>query len=195
MSKNKIVKIVTDINKFKDRVFEITSDTSYNDVLRCISDVKRALYENRETPALCAPQIGYDLRLFVVIQAKSEANRFKSFLNPMIVSHKGYHFSREKCLSIPDKEFIVPRYDEIHLAYQTSDGHIASETYKGAYSEVIQQMVHLLDGITLSDIGLDLDDVGGPKAFDRASNSDKVKLLSMYLFYGLTFCAKLYTMI
>lgn len=175
----KVISIVTDIEKFQDRVDEITSANSYESIKSVISDIKRALYDNRNSVALCAPQIGENLRLFVVNTAgpkNAGESRFKVFLNPLIVSSKGMHLSRENNLSIPDKEFIIPRRDEIHVAYQTTDGHIESETYKGAYAEIVQQMIEMLDGITLEDYGLEID-----SDFDKASQKDKETIIRMYL--------------
>ena len=67
------------------------------------------------------------------------------------------------------------------MAFQHEDGYVDSETYVGAYAEVVQQMIEMLDGIILIDYGLDLDDIGGPEAFDKASNKQKTELLAMYL--------------
>lgn len=178
---NKYVKVETDITKFADRVDEITATTAYETVKHSIAQLKRVLYANPEVAAVCAPQIGDDLRLFVVRTAKTESERFKVFLNPLIVSGEGLHLSRENSLSIPGKEFIIPRKDKIHVAYQTALGEVSSETYVGAYSEVIQQMIEMLDGITLADYGFDLDDIGGPAAYDKAPKKQQTQVLAMYL--------------
>ena len=181
MKNYKHINIIQDPNAFEERVDEITNDVSYDTVKHTIADLKRALYANPDCAALCAPQIGVNLRLFVVKTAKSENQRFHVFLNPLIVSSEGLHLSRETSLSFPDKQFIIPRKNKVHVAYQKEDGKIDSETYFGAYGEVVQQMIEMLDGITLADYGLDLDDVGGYKAFDRASKKLQVEMLAMYL--------------
>lgn len=173
--------IITDLNTFSDRVDEITSATSYETIKHCVSTLKKVLYDNPDFPAICAPQIGNSLRLFVVRTAKSESDRFKVFLNPMIVSSEGLHMSRESNLSIPNKQYLIPRKNKLHVAYQTIDGHVESETYLGAYAEVVQQMIEMLDGITLADYGLDLDDAGGPAAFDKATKKSKAELIALYL--------------
>lgn len=174
-------KIITGVENFTERVDEITSQVSYEKVKHTISELKKALYNNSSLPALCAPQIGIPLRLFVVKQAKAETDRFKVFLNPMIVTAEGLHLSREVSASVPEKEFIIPRRNKIHVAYQSEDGHVLSDTYLGAYAEVIQQMIEMLDGITLADYGLDLDDVGGPEAFTKAPKKQQAEVLALYL--------------
>ena len=171
--------ISTDLSLFDERVNEIMSDTPYSEVKDTINTLKSELLKNKNIAALCAPQINKELRLFVV---KTADKKFDVFLNPMVVTKsKEIHLSMEENPSIPDKKFIIPRYNEVHVAFQTHDGHVDSKTYKGAYGEVVQQMIQMLDGITLADYGLDLDDVGGYKAWDRASKADKQEVIQMYL--------------
>lgn len=183
MSKLDFVKILVDEDGtlFENRVDEIDSSVSYDAVKHTISRLKRALYDNPSVPALCAPQIGDNLRLFVVRLSKTETNRFKVFLNPLIVCHEGMHLSREVNPSFRDKQFIIPRYNNLHLAYQEEDGKVNSETHFGPFAEVVQQMVELLDGIPLTSYALDLDDVGGPEAFDKATKKDRTTVLATYL--------------
>lgn len=178
---NKIIDIETNSNKLQERVDELTSATSYDTVKSVISKIKQTLYANKDIPGLCAPQIGENLRLIVVRLSKTETERFKVFINPIIVSSEGLHLSRETNPSFPGKQFIIPRKDKIHVAYQTPDGHVSSESYVGAYAEVLQQLIEMLDGILPSDYGLDLDDVGGPEAFDSASDNDKSAMLALYV--------------
>lgn len=179
--KTNYVKIETELTKFADRVDEITSQTSYDDVKHAVSQLKRALYDNQDAVALCAPQIGIDLRLFVVKTSRTESERFKVFLNPLIISSEGLHLSRETNLSLPGKQFIIPRKNKVHVAYQAANGEVGSETYVGAYGEVVQQMIEMLDGITLMDYGFDLDDIGGPEVYDKASKKQQTEVIAMYL--------------
>ena len=181
MKAESVSKIITDPTKLCERMDEINSSTSLQTVKSIVSKLKRVLYDHPEVAAVCAPQIGSNLRLFVVKVAKSESERFRVFINPMVVSREGTHLSRENNLSFPNKEFIIPRSNKVHVAYQQLEGYITSETYIGTYGEVVQQMIEMLDGITIADYGLDLDDVGGVKEFDKATQKDKAQVISMYL--------------
>lgn len=181
MRANQKVKIITDESIFSERVSEITSSSSLEDIKHCASKMKRALYDHKDTAGICAPQIGENLRMFVVRTSRDEADRFKVFLNPMIINSEGIHMSREANLSFPNKEFIIPRKNKLTLAYQTVEGRVEADSYIGAYAEVVQQMVEMLDGITLADYGLDLDDVGGPEEFDKATKKSKTELIALYL--------------
>lgn len=179
--KTTISSIITDLNKFNDRIPEIESNAKYGEVLETIAKIKAVLNSEKNYVSLCAPQIGSDLRLFVVKKEQNERSpesRYDVFLNPMIVNKKGLHLSREISLSIPGKEYIIPRYNEIHLAYQEKDGRVNSKTFIGAFAEVIQQMVEMLDGITLADYGLEV-----IEGFDKASNKEKQEIISMYIKY------------
>lgn len=171
--------IRTDLSLFEERISEIDNSTPYSEVKEAIKVIKNEMHRDKELVCLCAPQVNKKLRLFTV---KTAGNTFKTFLNPMIVNQsKETHLSLETNPSLENKTYIIPRRNEIHVAYQTPDGHIESESYKGVYAEIIQQMVEMLDGITLADYGLDLDDVGGYAKFKRATKKDKETVIQMYL--------------
>ena len=175
--------IRTDISELQERIDEISGAVDFGDVVDTIQELRTEILKNKLT-CLCAPQIGKKLRLFVV---KTADKKYDAFLNPMIVSKsKEIHLSMENNASIPDKYYIIPRYNEVHVAFQTSDGHVDSKSYKGAYGEVVQQMIEMLDGITLADYGLDLDDLSetgkdGLKVWNKASKKEQAEVLAMYV--------------
>ena len=134
-----------------ERVDEITGKVALKDVKEAINIIKTELRKNKDIVCLCAPQVGKNLRLFVV---KTNSNNYKEFLNPMVVNKsKEQHLSRERNVSVGKKDYIIPRANEIHLAYQTYDGHINSESYKGPYAEVIQQMTEMLSAHSTEEPG------------------------------------------
>lgn len=175
---NYILKIVDDPNKFVDRVPEILGDISHDQVKHVAADLKDTIQANKDLVALCAPQIGQSLRLFCV---RFSDNKIKTFLNPMIVKQEGLHLSREVNASLKDEEgklqeYIIPRHNEISVAYQQTDGRVEVDQFKGILAEVIQQMVEMLDGILLSDYGLPVLD-----GFDKATKEEKEQIITMYL--------------
>lgn len=166
--------LVVDKLKVNERVDEIDSKTSFKDVKETIRLIKTELIKNPDLVCLSAPQINKNLRLFVV---KTNNREFKEFLNPMVVSKsKEQHLSREHTVGVSNRDYIIPRFNEVHVAYQTYDGHISSESYKGAYGEVVQQMIELLDGISIADYGLEV-----IPAFDKATDEEKEQVIGMYL--------------
>lgn len=171
-------RIKTDLNRFNERQDEIGSTADSKYIKETINILKSELRQNKDLTCLCAPQIGKNYRLFVV---KTADKTYKEFLNPMIItSSKERHLSMEQNPSFPNKTFICWRHDNLHLAYQKENGEVSSETYKGPYAEVIQQMVQMLDGVLLSDIALDLDDVGGLEAWNSASQDEKIEVMQMF---------------
>lgn len=166
-------RIVTDLNKLNDRVDEaILQDEAK--VTETIENIKEILYKKKDIVALSAPQIGVKARIFCIKFANGD---IRTFINPFMTAHtKNLHLSRETSASIPDKEFIVPRIDEVQAVYQTPVGKIENNLFTGVVAEIFQQMVQSLDGIMLSDIGLEV-----LEGFDEADEETKNKIIDMYL--------------
>jgi len=165
-------KIITDLEKLSTRASEtiLQDEENLNQTIKWIKDI---LYADDNLVALAAPQIGVDSRLFCI---KFSGGDIRTFINPMIKGKKGMHLSREKCISIPGKEFIIPRYDEIEVIYQTPTAKIEENVMKEAVGEVFQQMMHLLDGVLLSDLGLEV-----IEGWDEASEEEREEVIKVYL--------------
>lgn len=169
-----VLKIVDDREKLSDRADEILKADSPESVTRLINDLKDTLRANKDLCALAAPQIGSGKRVFCIKFANGD---IRAFLNPIVLTHgKGIHLSRETCASLGSTEYIIPRYDEITVGYQTPMGVPESNIFKGAPAEVFQQMCELLDGILLDDYGLEVLD-----GFDKLKKEDKKAIIDMYL--------------
>lgn len=169
-----VLKIIDDKAKLSDRADEILKGDSPESVTRLINDLKDTLRANKDLCALAAPQIGSGKRVFCI---KFSNGDIRAFLNPMVLTHsKGVHLSRETCASLGATEYIIPRYDEVTVGYQTPMGVPESNIFKGAPAEVFQQMCELLDGILLDDYGLPLE-----KGFDDLNKKDKNTIIDMYL--------------
>ena len=173
-----VLKIVDNPDKFTERVSEILGDTRPDEIQHAASDMKDTIKANKDLVALCAPQIGQNLRMFCV---RFSDDKIKTFLNPMIVKQSGLHLSREINASLKDEkgnlqEYIIPRHNEISVAYQQTDGRVEVDQFKGVLAEVVQQMVEMLDGVLLSDYGLPV-----IEGFDKATKEEKQQVISMYL--------------
>ena len=94
----------------------------------------------------------------------------------MIQKAEGLELSREKCSSIPDKEFIRPRNNKIHVIYSTPLGKIESVMLAGKAATVFQHEMDHLDGLLISDVGLEID-----KDFDEATEEERLEVINMYL--------------
>ena len=163
------VKIEQNLEKLWTRCDEIDVE----EAAPIVAKLKDVLFDRKEFVALAAPQIRKKKRIFGIKFANGD---IRAFINPMITKTEGLHFSRENSPSIPDKEFIVPRYDRIIAIYQTPTGAIEENIFEGAVAEVFQQMVQLLDGITLADLGLEI-----IPEWDEATDEEKTAVLNAYL--------------
>ena len=137
-----------------------------------ISNIKKAMKKNNLV-SLSAPGIGYNKRVFCV---DFSDNEIKTFINPVIVDKTELKLAREVCSSLPDEEYLLPRHYEIDVIYETPTGKIKTNRFKDVASYVIQHEIDHLEGVTIKDIGLEVDD-----DFDSATEEEKQEIITMYL--------------
>lgn len=136
------------------------------------ANIKRAMRKNNLI-SLSAPGIGYNKRIFCIDFSDKE---IKSFINPVITNAMGLQLVREQCSSIPNKEYVVPRNTTIDIIYETPTGQIKTKRLKDVVAYVFQHEIDHLNGVTLEDIGLEVD-----KDFDDATAEEREEIISMYL--------------
>lgn len=163
--------IITDIEKLSIRTDELDVRKENKEVRDITVALKNAVREHNLT-SLSANQIGFDKRIFVI----NFSGDIRTFINPVITQVKGFELSRETCSSIPDKTFIRPRHNDIMVMYQTPLGKIESKQFMGAAAKVFQHEMDHLDGLLLSDIGLEIDEM-----FDNATEEERMEVINMYL--------------
>ncbi len=166
------IKNEKNLSKLSERCDEIDTRKENNEMREIILALKHTLQEHKDGCGLAANQIGYNKRIFVI----NFAGDMRTFINPVIADAKNLTLNREKCLSIPNKEFIRPRHTEITVMYQTPLGKSESRKLIGMAAFVFQHELDHLDGLLLSDIGLEID-----KTFDDAPEEEKDKLLNAYM--------------
>ncbi len=172
-----VLKTIKDKDVLRDRADEIV--LVFNDRPRIkgiINDLKETIKCNPSLVALAAPQLGHKERIFVIKFANGDV---RAFINPAIIRSEGMHLSREVAIGIDDKEYLVPRCDEIYATYQTPDmigDRCDMNKFSGPVAEVFQQMNDLLNGVLLEDIGLELLD-----GWDEASPEEREEIIAMYL--------------
>lgn len=171
IQKKEIITDLTELDKL-GRADEIDVRKENKVMREIVANLKRTMRKNHLT-SLSAPAIGYKKRIFCVDFSDKE---IKTFINPLITRMEGIELTREVCSSIPGKEFIRPRNSLIGLMYQTPTGVIKNNTFKGLAAHVIQHEIDHLEGITLSDIGLEID-----TDFDSATEEERFEIINMYL--------------
>ena len=172
MSKKDTKQIITDEMQLADRAVEIDTSTQNKEMREIISALKATIKANNIS-ALSAPAIGYNRRIFCVSFSDSE---IKTFINPIIIPGGELTISKETCTSIPGKTFIIPRNTEVSVMYQDPLGRAQSRKLKGVAASVFQHEIHHLDGLLISDIGLEID-----KDFENASLEEQEEVIKAYL--------------
>lgn len=167
-----VKEIVTDIEQLGERCDEVDVRKENELMREIILDLKHTLREHEKGVGLAANQIGYNKRIFVI----NFNGDIRTFINPIITNVKGFTLNRESCLSLPGKEYIRPRHEEITVMYQTPLGKSESRKLFGLAAHVFQHELDHLDGLTIADIGMEID-----SEFDKATQEEKDAIVDMYL--------------
>lgn len=167
--------IIKDPKAFLDRCDEVSLDNPKEAPLieQTIQDLKDTLRANTDLVALSAPQIGAKMRLFCI---RFKNGDIRAFLNPLVITRKGIHLSRENQIGMSSTEYIVPRSNEVQVAYTTPVNVHELNAFLGVVGEVFQQMLDLLDGTLLQMYGLEI-----IPEFDEASEEEKKAVIDFYL--------------
>lgn len=165
--------IITDIDKLGSRAEEI-DPRKQGQLVQEITRALKTTIREKGIFSLSAPAIGYPYRVFCV--AFDKGNNIRTFINPIISNASGFELSREKCTSIPDKEFVRPRNNKITFMYMSPMGKIETRSVAGYTAKVIQHEIDHLDGLLLSDIGLEIDE-----DFDKAPEEERLEVINAYL--------------
>lgn len=167
-----VKEILTDEIALSERATEIDTRTEAKELRTIVSELKATMRKSG-LKSLSAPAIGYNRRIFCINFSDLE---IKTFVNPIICNAKGLQLSREVCSSIPNKKFIRPRNNDIFVYYQSPDGKPNSRELVGLAAIVFQHETDHLDGLLISDVGLEVDE-----DFDTMSDEDKTELINEYL--------------
>lgn len=170
---------ITDIEELAQSSIEIDTKKDNKKMREIITELKYRIGKDNLT-ALSAPQIGEKYRIFCIKftekKGKKASETIKTFINPIVTGIKGIVVDREADICIPNKQFIIVRNNELSLLYQNPLGNNLSQKFSGKSSAVVQLMMDHLDGILLTDLGLEIDE-----KFDEASEEEKNELIEAYL--------------
>lgn len=115
-----------------------------------IKELRETMESRADTVALAASQIGINARIFCL----RFEDKIKIFINPIIIKKSGSTITGETFVSMPGKEILVARPDEITAVYYTDEYKYEENKFIGAAARLFDQTYQLLDGITPADIGL-----------------------------------------
>jgi len=141
-------------------------DETYTDLETLIEDMFETMYRAKGV-GLAAPQIGRNIRLFIVdgspFAEKEEGedddpralgieNFKKVFINPIIEEEGGEEWSfQEGCLSIPKIRENVSRKSDIVISYYDENWELKEERYSGYAARIIQHEYDHIEGILFTD--------------------------------------------
>ena len=170
---------ITDVEELVQSSIEIDTKKDNKKMREIITELKYRIGKDNLT-ALSAPQIGEKYRIFCIKftekKGKKTSETIKTFIKPIVTGIKGIVVNREADICIPNKQFIIVRNNELSLFYQNPLGNSLSQKFSGKSSAVVQLMMDHLDGILLTDLGLEIDE-----KFDEASEEEKNELIEAYL--------------
>jgi len=174
MRRPEVKEIITDEIKLQNWAEEISTKTE-NPLLReIVSDLKATMKANN-LKSLSAPAIGYNYRIFCV----DAGIEIKTYINPVAyndpASKPTAQAAIETCSSIPGKRYLRFRTDKISMMYQRPNGLPESKEFSGWLAVVIQHEMDHLNGIILSDYGLELDD-----NWEKMTQKDRAEILKEY---------------
>ena len=167
-----ILTIEKDEIALSKRALEIDTKNQAQMMREIIQDIKSTM---RVTGLkhLSAPAVGHERRIFCIDYEDLE---IKTYINPIIADAKGLTLSREIDPCIPDRTYLIPRNTEITTIYQRPTGQTETRQLLGMAAIVFQQELNHLDGVLLSDIGLEIDE-----DFDNATEEEQQEIIGMYL--------------
>jgi peptide deformylase len=131
-----------------------------------ISKIKEVMESNPELLALSASQIGINKRIFCL----RFSDQIKTFINPIITKKKGLNIVVETCASLPGKEIVIGRPEEITVVYYNDEFKYEDNKLMGAGASLFDQQAQLLDGVLPSELGLvsDIEEDGKIEEADLA---------------------------
>lgn len=139
-------------------------DQTYPALKELIANMFETMYSSNGV-GLAAPQIGKDIRLFVIDGSpfsededldKQEQEFLKSFkkvfINAQIIEETGEKWSfNEGCLSIPGVHEDILRHRNVTIKYQDEQFETHTETFTGLAARIIQHEYDHIEGILFTD--------------------------------------------
>jgi peptide deformylase len=115
-----------------------------------VNKIKEVMESDPELLALAAPQIGINKRIFCL----RFSDQIKTFINPIITKKKGLNIVIEHCASMPGKEIVIGRPEEVTVVYYNDEFKYEDNKLVGASASLFDQQAQILDGVLPSELGL-----------------------------------------
>lgn len=147
------MEIITDLSKLENEAEAINIIDDADNCKAIIADLHKTLEEYPGIVALAAPQIGHNARIFCA----RVGDKIETYINPIITKKAGQTIFPETCASIPKKEYLIGRPEEVTVVYHNQDFKYTESKFASLAARVFDQMLQLLDGIFPNAYGLESD--------------------------------------
>ena len=137
-----------------------------------ITKIKEVMNSDTTILALSAPQIGINKRIFCL----RFNDQIKTFINPIITKKKGLNIIIESCVSMPGKEIVIGRPEEITVVYYNEDFKYEDNKLLGVAASLFDQQAQILDGVLPSELGL----VSDIEVDGKIEESDLAEIVPFY---------------
>lgn len=132
--------------------------------------IKEIMMADDTLLALSAPQIGINKRIFCL----RFNDQIKTFINPIITKKKGLNIVVETCASMPGKEIVIGRPEEITVVYYNEEFKYEDNKLLGVAASLFDQQAQILDGIVPYELGL-VSDIEADGKIEEADMEEIVK--------------------
>lgn len=168
--------IITDIEKLtqpsEPLTFLTPEGAKTDEGQDIIAKLKAVMEQDTGLLALAAPQIGINKRIFCL----RFNDQIKTFVNPIITKKTGLKIVVESCASLPGKEIVIGRPEEITVVYYNDDFKYEDNKLLGVAASLFDQQAQLLDGVLPSDLGL----VSDIELDGKIEDSDMEAIVAFY---------------
>ena len=168
--------IITDVEKLRmpsePLTFLSENGAQTEEGTDIVNRIKEVMMTMPELLALSAPQIGINKRIFCL----RFSDQIKAFINPIITKKKGLNVVIETCASLPGKEIVIGRPEEITAVYYNDKFDYEDNKLIGISASLFDQQAQLLDGILPNELGLESD----IEADGRIEESDLAEIIPFY---------------
>ena len=137
-----------------------------------ITEIKEVMEANPGLLALSAPQIGINKRIFCL----RFNDQIKTFINPIITKKKGLNIIIETCASMPGKEIVIGRPEEVTVVYYNDDFKYEDNKLLGIAASLFDQQAQILDGILPNELGL----VSDVELDGKIEDTDLAEIIPFY---------------
>ncbi len=176
------IAITTDLEQLRTPAKKIefldSAGTHHEETDEVVAKLKEAFDENKSVIALSAPQIGIGKRAFGI--------RFddgvKFFIDPVITAKANYKIAVETCASMPNKEIIMQRPEEVSIVYYDEKLKYEDNKLLGDAARLFDQQYSILDGDLPDELGLvsDINDDGPRSALTQDEWKEVIEIYKQF---------------